>query len=72
MSSKQGTRVEFYVDGADKHIAAVSGVGAIPSTGDLVNIRGKTYRVLSITWAVDHSDEWAETELRANMDIELV
>lgn len=69
---RKGTRAEFYIEGAKKYEAALSGVGAVPSTGDLISIRGKTYRVLSRTWAVDRADEWPETELRVNFDIEPV
>lgn len=68
----KGTSVEFYIEGASKHTAVVHGVGAVPSTSDLVSIRGKTYRVLTRTWAVDHADEWPQTALRACLDIEPV
>jgi hypothetical protein len=70
--NKPGTRVEFRLEGRDKHIAVLSNVGAIPQSSDLISIRGKTYRVMSVTWAVDQADKIGETELRANVDLEPV
>ena len=67
--NKPGTRVEFYRKGADKYIAVLSGVGAIPREGGLINIRGKTWRVTGITWAIDRSDSVTDSELRANIEL---
>lgn len=65
---RKGTRAEFYQYGSDKYIAVVSGVGAIPRAGDLINIRGETWEVSAVTWAVDHADKAAfDAELRANV-----
>jgi hypothetical protein len=72
MLNKPGTRVEFRIEGHAKHLAVLSNVGAVPASSDLISIRGKTYRVMSVTWAVDQADRIGETELRANVDLELV
>ena len=69
---RKGTRVEFYRYGSDKYMAVVSGVGAVPQAEDLINIRGVTFQVTAVTWAVDHADDISRAELRANVVLERV
>lgn len=59
-----GTRAEFYSNSG--LVAAVCNAGAVPAAGDLVNIRGRTWQVKGVTWAVDHSDR-IDSQLRANI-----
>lgn len=60
--------IEFYVGGSDKHIAVVDD-GAVPRPDELINIRGVTYRIARVTWAVDHADDMRERRLRANVEM---
>jgi hypothetical protein len=69
MLNKAGTRVEFCTKGSRKNLAVLSGVGAVPRQGEFVNIRGETWRVVRVTWAVDQADKIGETELRANVEL---
>lgn len=61
-------KIEFYIGKAQKHIAVLDD-GAVPRAGEYVNIRGETYLVERVTWAVDHADEWSQTSLRANVEL---
>ena len=59
-------KIEFYVGDAEKHIAVLDD-GAVPRAGEFVNIRKTTYRVRSVTWAVDDADRIPGASLRANV-----
>lgn len=61
-------RIEFYDGDAAGHMAVVED-GAVPRVGDLVSVRKVTWRVVAVTWAVDHADDWALTKLRANVSM---
>lgn len=61
-------KIEFYVDGADKHIAVLND-GAVPRVGDAVNILKRTYYVQRVTWAVDDGYRYGEKILRANVEL---
>lgn len=41
----------------------------VPPKGSFVNIRGKTWEVTGVTYAVDHSDDWSQTTMRANVNL---
>jgi hypothetical protein len=71
MLNKPGTRVEFHIAGKETRslVAALSDVGAIPREGELISIRKETWRVVRVTWCVDHADEIGETALRANVEV---
>lgn len=62
-------KIEFYVGEAAGHIAVVKDT-APPREGEFINIRKVTYRVVRVTWAVDHADDWSQTQLRANVVLE--
>jgi hypothetical protein len=59
-------KIEFYIGKSEKHIAVLND-GAVPRAGEFVNIRGVTYRVELVTWAVDHADSVFDAALRANV-----
>lgn len=59
-------KIEFYEGDNDKYIAVVDD-GAVPRADEWINIRGITYRVASVTWAVDAADVRSERKLRANV-----
>lgn len=61
-------KIEFYIGYAEKHIAVLDD-GAVPRAEELINIRGETYRVNRVTWAVDQADSWVEHKLRANVEL---
>lgn len=61
--------IEFYVGRSGKHIAVLDDV-AVPREGEFVNIRGVTYRVSRVTWAVDHADHIPGATLRANVELD--
>jgi hypothetical protein len=42
----------------------------VPAVASRISIRGKTWIVLSVTYALDHLDEFNERGMRANVDIE--
>ena len=60
-------RVEFY--GNDQLIAALN-TSIVPPRDSLINIRGKTWRVDLITYAIDHSDDEARKAIRVNVELE--
>ena len=40
--------------------------------GGYINIRGRTYEIKNITFAIDHSDDRSQVAMRCNVDVELV
>lgn len=62
------TAIEFYVGSAEKHIAVLDDA-AVPRAEELINIRGETYRVNRVTWAIDAADNRLERKLRANVEL---
>ncbi len=64
-------QIEFYIGPADKHIAVLDD-GAVPREGELINIKGATYRVFRVTWTVDHADRIPGATLRANVELTAV
>jgi hypothetical protein len=61
-------KIEFYVNGADKHIAVLDD-GSVPRKGEYVTIRRQTYRVDRVTWAVDSEPDQFYGKLRANVEL---
>lgn len=61
-------KIEFYMDGEDKHIAVVDS-SMPPVAGDIIVIRNKPYRVVRRQFCVDHTDEWPETAMRVCVDL---
>lgn len=59
-------RVEFY-DGRQLIAAAASSI--VPPVDSKISIRGKTWTVTRVTFALDHADEIAERGMRANVDL---
>lgn len=62
--------IEFYILDAAKHIAVLDD-SAVPRGGELINIQSVTYRVVCVTWAVDHADRVTGASLRANVILKL-
>lgn len=65
------TKLEFYLGNADKHLTVLD-AESVPRSGEYVNIRKRTFRVVRVTWAVDHADDWSQAKLRANIELEAV
>ena len=63
---KNRDKIEFY--NGRKIIAAVSS-SIFPPVDSKISIRGKTWIVTRVTFALDHADEIAERGMRANVDI---
>lgn len=63
--------IEFYLGSDTSSLASVKD-GAVPREGEYVNIRQVIYRVIRVTWAVDHADDVAMKQLRANVEVEAV
>lgn len=62
-------KIEFYEGSAKGHIAVVDD-GAVPRADEWINIRGVTYRVSRVTWAVDGDlDRFRGATLRANVEL---
>jgi hypothetical protein len=56
--------IEFYHGDDEKHMAVLDD-GAVPRPGEFINIRGYTWLVRRVTWAVDHADRIPGASLRA-------
>lgn len=65
------TNVEFHRPGSSKNVAVVTSE-AVPRSGEFVSIRGETYKVKRVTWAVDNADDIRTCRMRANVEIEPV
>jgi len=60
--------LEFYR--GEKLLASVAS-SLVPHVGGLVSIRGKTWKIVNVTYAVDHSDAvFSNRVMRANIDVE--
>ena len=62
------TRLEFYLNGAKKYLEVIDS-SAVPSAGHFISLRGETYKVVRVTWAVDYPDDIHAKRLRANVEI---
>ncbi len=60
--------LEFYVGRSEKHIAVLDD-GAVPRKGELISIRGATYSIVRVTWAVDWADKIPGAALRAAVQL---
>lgn len=66
-------RVEYYLEPDAKHPFVSVESSIVPVKGSYVNIKGKTYKVTLVTFALDHSDRpTSERVHRANVDIKPV
>ena len=62
-------RIEFYRKGGGLIATVESSI--VPLRGDLISIRGQTWEVTNITYALDHSDgPPSQRVMRANIDLE--
>jgi len=59
-------KIEFY---ADDNMVCVVASSMVPAVGSKISIRGKTWAVTRITYALDHADERHERSMRANIDV---
>lgn len=60
-------KIEFYNGDASKALDILDD-GAVPRQGEFVNIRGETWFVERVTWAVD-SNQPMKSTLRANVEL---
>jgi len=58
--------VEFY--SANGLVAAVKS-SIVPTSGSYINIRGKTWEITSVSFALDHADSMRERGMRANVEL---
>lgn len=63
-------RVEFYISGQERGLIVALDAEAVPRKGEFVSISGNTWRILRVTWAVDHSDDPRHKQLRAVVEME--
>ena len=61
--------VEFY-DRDSQHPFCTVRASLPPAKGDLVSIRGETWKVLGRSFSVDHADDFSQTAMRCNVIVE--
>ena len=66
----KGTSVEFHLVGSDKNLAYARNCGGVPAKDDLISIKAATYKVIRVTWCLDHSLSASQSTLRANVALE--
>lgn len=62
--------IEFYEEGAVSIVASVDNAVGIPAVDEFISIRGETWMVTQVTWALDHADDRQMRSLRANVTIQ--
>lgn len=60
--------VEYY-NGKDLIVRVKSSI--VPTVGSLISIRKETWKVISVTYAIDHADDWQRSGTRANVDLRI-
>lgn len=61
--------IEFYLGNARHPFAHVDD-GGVPRQYDAVNIKGVSYQVERVTWALDQADKYPpEKKFRANVEL---
>lgn len=61
--------IEFYEGNAEHPFSHIED-GAVPREYEMVNIKGVTYQVERVTWALDQADKYPpEKKLRANVEL---
>ncbi len=60
--------IEFY-DGDAKYALAIVPSSMPPPDGAKISIRGKTWEVIGVTYALDHADEPDQRGMRANVSL---
>jgi len=63
--------IEIYLYNAAHPFASVQSSFNL-TEGDLINIKGVTYRVVAWSFAIDHADDYAERQMRCNVVVEPV
>ena len=58
--------IEFYY--IDAIVAAVKS-SMVPPVGAKISIRGETWTVVRVTYALDHADDASRKGMRANVDL---
>jgi hypothetical protein len=61
--------LEFYLGDAQRPFLAIKS-SFQPNDDDLVNIKGKTYKVLARSFTVDHADDMWQRSIRCNVIVE--
>lgn len=60
--------IEFYTSPKGSCIACVVST-MVPTLGSFISIRKTTYKVVGVTYALDHSDDPSPTVMRACVDL---
>lgn len=61
---------EYHIGDSLRNIAMLKD-GAVPREGEFINIRGLTYKIRRVTWAIDNVNKISESSLRANIELEV-
>ena len=61
-------KIEFYKAGTDELIDAVES-SMIPREGQLISIRGETWKVICVTLTIDYSGHPVISRMRCNVDL---
>lgn len=61
-----GDVIEFYSSGG---LLVVVSSSMVPTVGSFISIRGKTWKVTNVTFAVDYADSRSERRMRCNVDV---
>ncbi|HZX79909.1 MAG TPA: hypothetical protein VFE72_03015 [Lysobacter sp.] len=61
--------IEFYRPGSHHHLAVVDSSMRL-EVGDLISIRKKTWKVVFVSYAVDHADDVIASRMRQNVTLE--
>ena len=62
------TVIEFYEANTPQMIAIVESA-MVPTVGSMISIRGVTWKVASVSYAVDNASSYNDKVMRANIDL---
>lgn len=60
--------IEYYAVDGENLVCTVQS-NMVPTVGSFINISGKTWKVINVTYTVDHSDNQLKKHMRANVDL---
>lgn len=61
--------VEYYDRKKDQLICRIES-SIVPLEGQKISVRGVTWAVVKVTYAIDHADKYEERQARANVELE--
>lgn len=63
---RQPDIVEFYLEGEMRPMLIMES-SIVPTENSLISIKGETYTVVGVSYAIDYSDSIATRQMRANI-----